>query len=85
MVQPVLKWLPRNCNLKPVLEIVNEKLKGKVLAVKAFTCDAYALIVRRRRDQSATIGIVTSNQPLHLLRSQRLHSQQTRKSFRPDS
>jgi hypothetical protein len=63
MVNPVLRRFPRNGNLKPVLEIVNEELNGKVLVTEAVTCEAYALIVSCGRDQSATIGIVASHQP----------------------
>jgi hypothetical protein len=61
MVNSILHTLRRSGNLRPVLKILDERLKGKVLITETVTCDAYALIVSRGKDQSATIGVAASH------------------------
>jgi hypothetical protein len=57
MIKPVIRRFPRNGNLKPLLKIIDEELPGKVLVTETVTCPAYAQIMSRGRDQSASIGL----------------------------
>jgi hypothetical protein len=64
MIKPVLKKFDRNGNLRPLLELMDKELRGKILVTETVTCDAYALIVSRGRDQSASISTVASHRTI---------------------
>jgi len=61
MLKPAITKFPKEGNLKPLLELIQQDLEGKALVTSVTTCPAYGFIVSRGRDESATIGLASSS------------------------
>jgi len=57
MLNPAIRKFPKEGDLKPLLKVVNEELKGKVLVTSAITCDAYGFIIGHGSNEYASLGL----------------------------